>query len=169
MLPDFWYDPRVLSVYGCAILRVDQRQIEARTLNNNTISKAMGVLKAVNLGRGINQATLTVLIVREFKADSITKEKTTAYAFRLLPWDSRFDISQLVPPQVIVISCYTEINQIFSLGVGEIVHVPRVLQGPASRGRHCHLSYLWGVNETSFNASVIHMNQPLASDSSYEQ
>lgn len=49
IVPSFWFDPLFLSKMGCALLRVDARQLEARIFSNKTIGEAIKELTAANL------------------------------------------------------------------------------------------------------------------------
>jgi hypothetical protein len=100
-MPSFWFDPVVMKKYGFGIVRLDDRQIQAKVFSNKTIVAAKQSLVKVNLSKFVFQvipfATTHKILVKvnpveiSSSKDKKTGEKATVYIIRLLPEEDHFD------------------------------------------------------------------------------
>lgn len=50
-LPSFWFDPKMLSMYGCGITRVNSLYVAARTASPSTATKILAGLEGLKLSK----------------------------------------------------------------------------------------------------------------------
>jgi len=53
-LPSFWFDPAMLQEYGFGILRLNEKQIQAKIFSNKTIGIARSALEEANLSKRLS-------------------------------------------------------------------------------------------------------------------